>query len=1014
MVISLGLFTIKLKSMINLKNYRISKVLFLLLAIFISAVGNVNAQQEEFELTGSVKDIFGQELSGAAISCPESAISPVVSGQDGSFTIPGSLLENQVMVISLNGYRTKEITYKEEKDLNVVLEFDVSGRDNTVSLLTGDRTMSSVGASAVTISAEELSHTRAVSLSTALVGRLPGYASGYIRGRSTTNGDTPTVMVDGMVTGTTGFLNLNDVESVTILKDAAATSLYGFQGANGIVSVKTKKGYNGEATINVTANYTMEKSMVTPNVLNSSQYATLYNQAWANDGNTDAIYSDWDIANYAAGEDLNLYPNNNWYDMFIDDLVETQNVHVSGRGGSESIKYYVGMGYLHQDSPYITDGTVPETYGTDRFDIRSNLDIKINDYISGYMNLGAKVNATTNTLSSSIYSSIFNQPATVYGPTTPDGNVIITETDATSVYALLNRSGYRRTTTSEITSLSGLNVDLGKILPGLSAGGDLMYYSIPTSYITGNTDYAKYVRDLSVTDDLVFEKFGTDEEEPITLSKSVVTSYRTQFQGHLDYENTFGDHGIKSKAFIQKQYYSASSNADEAIEPYIKMTYGFNAGYSYKNLVYADFVAGYQGSEQFYSDNRYGFFPSMSSAVVLSNFDFLKNNKDITFLKLHGSYGLAGNDKLGTSDRYLYKDNLTSGTTISEDRLGNPDITWETSKIANVGFNIGLWNQLSLSFEYFDDTRTDILRSNGLMPAMSGISSGSLPLVNVGEVHSHGFEAGLGYQRNISKDFSFGFNGYFAFNDNEVVEAAELYKGDDYAHPYTTTGYRVGQQWGYLIDYSNGNGYFNSDGEIAASGLSYDGNSPRPGDFIYQDLNDDGVIDVRDIAPMGYSSIPRITYGGELNMQWKNFDLSALVYGVAQTNSFNSGAGYYESYSGGTFFEQHLSAWTPERYANGEEILAPALSLNGSSSHKNNDYYFQDKSYFQLREVTLGYTIPDTWSSKMSSKDARIFFSARNLFYLDNMKSDNQTVAMSGINSAPTRRSFVLGINLTF
>jgi len=1000
--------------MINIKNYRISKVIFLLLIVFISSIGDINAQQEDFKLTGSLTDPFGHVLSGATITFPETGISSTISATDGSFTIKGGLVENQIVIVSLDGYKSKEIVFKEEQDLNIVLESDISGRDDIVSLLTGDRTKSSVGASAITISSDVLSRTRATGLGSALTGRFAGYASGYIRGRSTTNGDGPTIMVDGMVTDNYGYLNLNDVESVTVLKDAAATSLYGFQGGNGIVSVKTKKGYNGESTVNVTANYTMEKAMVTPNVLNSAQYATLYNEAWANDGNAGTIYSDWDIANYAYGENLDLYPSNNWYDMFIDPLVETQNVHVSGRGGSENFKYYVGMGYLHQDSPYITDGTESETYGTNQYSLGSNLEIKINDYISGYMNLTAKVNSVINTKGTNIYSTIFNQPPTVYGPTTPEGNVVITEIDGTSTYAKINRSGYTKTTGTNITSLSGLNVDLRKILPGLSAGGELMYYTTPVSYINGSTDYARYRRDETVTDSLAFVQYGANEDDPLTLSKSVTTSYRTQFQGRLSYKNNFGDHGVSSNAFIQKQYYVAASNADEAIEPYIKMTYGFNAGYSYKNLVYADFVAGYQGSEQFHSDNRYGFFPSMSSALVLSNFDFLKDNKDVTFLKLYGSYGLAGNDNLGTSDRYLYKDNLTSGTTISEDRLGNPDISWETSKIANVGFNVGLWNQLSLSFEYFDDTRTDILRSNGLMPAMSGVSSSSLPLMNVGEVHSHGFEVGLGYERNISKDFSFGFNGYFAFNDNEVVEAGELYKGDDYAYPYTTTGFRVGQQWGYLIDYSNGNGYFNSDGEIAASGLSYDGNSPRPGDFIYQDLNDDGIIDIRDRAPMGYSSIPRITYGGELNMQWKRFDFSALMYGVAQVNSFNSGAGYYESYSGGTFFEQHLSAWTPERYANGEEILAPALSLNGSSSHKSNDYYFQDKSYFQLREVTLGYSIPDTWSKSMSSKDARIFFSARNLFYLDNMKSDNQTVAMSGVSTSPTRRSFVLGINLTF
>ncbi|WP_382384280.1 SusC/RagA family TonB-linked outer membrane protein [Formosa undariae] len=976
---------------------------------------HANAQQGDFTLNGSVKDVFGHELPGATISCPETDISSTVSGEDGSFIIKGSLTQNQVIIISLNNYKSKEIIFQEEEDLNIVLESDVSGRDNTISLLTGDRTKSSVGASAFTLTADALSRTRATGLGSALTGRIPGYANGYIRGKSTLNGDSPTIIVDGMVTDNYGYLNLNDVESVTVLKDAAATSLYGFQSASGIVSVKTKKGYNGESTIKVTANYTMEDAMVSPTVLNSAQYASLYNEAWANDGNSGTIYSPYDIEQYASGENLDLYPNNNWYDMFIDPLVETQNIHVSGRGGSETFKYYVGMGYLHQDSPYQTDGTVSETYGTNQFSLGSNLDIKVNDYISGYMNLSAKVNNNIDTKGSNIYTSIFNQPPTIYGPTTPEGHVIITETDATSTYALINRSGYVKTTGTNITSLSGLNIDLKKLLPGLSAGGDLMYYSTPTSYINASTDYVRYRRDETVTDSLAFVQYGSNEDEPLTLAKTVSTSYRTQFQGHLSYENTFGDHGVSSNVLIQKQYYSAPSNDDDAIEPYIKMTYGFNASYSYKNLFYADFVSSVQGSEQFNSGSRYGYFPSLSAALVLSNYDFLKNDKTVSFLKFYASHGYTGNDNLGTSDRYLYKDNLTSsGTRIFEDRLGNPNITWETSRIANIGFEIGLWDQLSLSFEYFDDKRTDILLNNQIIPSMNGVASSSLPLMNQGEVQSYGFETVLGYQKDFSEDLSFGVNGYFAFNDNEVVNAAELYKGDDYAYPYTTTGQRIGQNWGYLIDYSNGNGYFNSEAEITGSGLSYDGNSPRPGDFKYQDLNNDGVIDTRDRAPMGYSSIPRITYGGELNMKWKRFDLSALVFGQSQVTSFNSGAGYYESYSGGTFFSQHLNAWTPERYANGDEITAPALSLNGSSSNTANNYYLQDKSYFQLREVTLSYSIPENWSNTMSMKDARIFFSARNLFYLDNMKSDDQTVAMSGVNTSPSRRAFVLGFNLTF
>jgi len=542
----------------------------------------------------------------------------------------------------------------------------------------------------------------------------------------------------------------------------------------------------------------------------------------------------------------------------------------------------------------------------------------------------------------------------------------------------------------------------------------MKYYTVPISYINGNTNYERWVRDNTIKDSLVFYRFGSTRNEPVTFSKSKSTSYRTEYQFNLKYKNTFGNHGVGASSFMQKQYYN--SLAADGVQPFIKMTFGFTSSYSYKDLIYTDFVASYQGSEQFSSDNRYGFFPSLSTALVLSNFDFLKNNSTITFLKLHGSYGAVGNDRMTSiNNRFLYKDNLSiKGSKIVENRIGNPDLTWETSKIANIGVNIGLWDQLSLSFEYFNDKRDDILVQNHVIPSMLGIASGVLPLMNDGEVHNHGFEAQMSYQKEFSKDFGFDFTGYMAYSKNKIINNAELYLGDDYAYPYRKTGYCINQRWGYKIDYSNGNGYFNSSDEIIDSGLSYKGAAPRPGDFKYQDLNGDNVIDEKDMAPIGYSNIPRMNYAFEFNIRWKNFELSSLFIGTSKVGSFNSGCGFYESYNQGTFFSQHLNAWTPERYANGENITAPALSLTTSASQKPNDYYYQDRSYFRLQELTFTYNLPSNIYGKFWSKGAKIYFSGRNLLTFDNMKSDDLTVSMGSVNSSPDRRVFVFGLNLTF
>lgn len=997
--------------MVNLK-YKISSKISLLIVIgMILLVGNLKAQTEGVYSKGTVKDIYGNALSGATVTARNNTINSV-SNYKGIYTFEGKLVSNETFTVALNGYETQEVIYSDDGDLDLIMELDASKSSREVAMLNKTRPMSSVGASAYTLTEEILDRTKATSVSTALAGRLPGYAGGYLRGVSTTNGKSPLIMVDGMVTGSTGFLNLNDIESVTVLKDAAATSIYGFQGGNGIISIRTKKGFDGEATVTVQGNYTMQQAIVKPTVLSSYQFASLYNEAWDNDGNTEeSIYTAEDIEQYRLGENRDLYPDNNWYDMNISDLLQTQNIHVSGQGGSDMFKYYVSMGYLHQGSPYESDGTVPEEFGTNRFDVKSNLNIKINDYFSGYMNIVTQIDKIAAPKASDIFSSIFNIEPTVYGPTTPDNKVVVTELETNTAYSRINRAGYLKTTKVNISSITGVSLDLKKITPGLIASGEVKYLTTPISYITGGTDFERWVRDQSVTDSLAFTQFGSSTDDPISFTKSTSTSYRMEYEGKLKYKNTFGDNGVDAVALIQKQYYN--SQATDGVQPFIKMTYGLDLTYSYKNLVYADFVAGYQGSEQFSPDNRYGFFPSGSAAVVLSNFDFLKDNDIISFLKLRASFGLVGNDNMA-SERFLYKDNLTTGSKIGETQLGNPDITWEKSQISNIGFDMSFSNNLALTFEYFTDNRTDILVSNKTIPSMIGVSSSALPLMNAGEIHSHGFEVQLGYNKKFSRDFDFGINGHFAFNDNEVISLAELNLGDDYAYPLRSTGYRVNQKWGYEIDYSNGNGYFNSEDEIVASGLTYEGASPRAGDFIYKDLNGDNIIDQKDVAPMGYSSIPRIGYGGELNMRWKRFNLSAVGYGVAQVSTFNSGCGFYESYNKGTFFTQHLNAWTPERYANGEEITAPALSLNTSSNHKANNYYLQDKSYFQLEEITVSFDIPTNDTSKIFNKKAEVYFSGRNLFTIDNMKSDDMTVTMSGVNQSPARRAYIIGFNLTF
>ena len=1016
-----------------MRKYYISKF-FALSVILMMNLNLINAQSRSIK--GYVCNDSGDRLPGAIVRLVGEDDN-IITDANGEFSAE---LSNgtKYLLVEYVGYSTKKIKINDKLNLYVKLDRDVSNKYQEVNLIKDVRPSYSVGGSAIVITGDELRKTHNHHLAAALAGRVPGLYvkttgnepsketySLNIRGASTVNGRATLILIDGMI-GSLDNVNVNDVESVTIMKDASSSVLYGMQAAAGITYVKTKRGGVSAPSINVDVNYTLQNAIVRPKMISSGDYATMINQAWKNDGFGDYyIYSQDEIDNYYNGTDRNLYPNNNWYDMFMKDVVQTQNIYTSAHGGTKYVKYYASLGYMHQDSPFKTADAL-KTYGLNRFDFRSNVDFLINDYIKGYVNIAARINkelspnATDGT--GGVMSSIFDMSPVIYGPLTPDGKVVVTPENTNPTFGRLNRSGYVKGTDYNLSTNIGLEFDLKFITPGLKTSGNIIYFNNTTSQNKGNTDYERWTRDLTNTNELLFYQYGTTEKEPLLFSKSTQSSIRSQYDWNIDYNRSFNRHKLGVNLFLSQQYYNA--NKIQGVQPVLRMTYGGRLSYGYDNLIFADFTAGYQGSEQFSKGNRYGFFPSGSLAFVATNLDALKNNRVLSYLKFHTSYGLVGNDNFG-DDRFLYRDYLASAASngginylskpIDIIRLGNPNLTWEKSKIFNVGVDFSLFNQLSVGVEYYNDRRTSILVDDNITPLLNGLSSDYLSKINLSEIHNSGVDLSLGYFKQINKDFSLGLSSNFAFNKNEIIEIGELPKADDYAYKYRQTGYRIGQTWGYEIDYSNGNGYFNSQEEIDKSGLTYVGKSPRPGDFIYIDQNSDNIIDEKDIVPIGESTIPQIAWGAELFLKWRSWDVSVLFQGLGKFGGFNNGIGYYETYNNGTFFEHHLKAWTSERYANGEVILAPALTKQGSSSQKNNNYYYQNKGFARLKNVEIGYTMKDkAFMKKMHINQLRFYISGMNLLTWDHMKTNDIDVEGGKVSNFPTSQYWTVGLNLNF
>lgn len=493
-------------------------------------------------------------------------------------------------------------------------------------------------------------------------------------------------------------------------------------------------------------------------------------------------------------------------------------------------------------------------------------------------------------------------------------------------------------------------------------------------------------------------------------------------QAAINYSRIFAEkHEVGGMILAQRDNWE--STAGEI--PFNLLGVAARATYGYDYRYLAEFNLGYNGSEQFAPDHRFGFFPAVSVGWVISNESFLKNHQVLTNLKLRSSYGKVGNDKMGNA-RFLYQSDITMGggplgslglgQGVNQGLLGNPNITWEVAKKQNFGVDLGLIDDLGLTFDYYVENRSSILISRGTVPEFQGVPLGNIPRVNMGEVDNSGYEIELTYNKYISQDLSVGIRGNYGYNHNTVKFVDEQIRDESYVHRYRSTGYSIGQAWGYRIDYSNGNGIFNSQEELDAfkESTRYGFGEPRLGDFKYSDLNGDGVVDDKDQTPIGYSSIPRVTYGFGLNLQYKNFDFSVFLQGVGKYSGNYSQQGVYEYITQGTYFDYHKSAWTPERYAEGTEISYPALSTHSTTNHVANDFFVMDRSFMRLKNLEVAYTLPSNALSMIGLNAVRIYVGGQNLFTWDKLRMGHLDPENNDPLGYPVTKMINFGFNASF
>ena len=980
-------------------------------------------------VSGTVQNDRNEPLEGAIISIPDNSEYTTTSDKEGKFIIEIPEKIN-ILKCELSGYRDQEVSFFGQEPVEIKLLADVAGQDKrlVVAMLQTEKKGAYTGAIS-TVSGSELQNTPGSGFSATLAGRLAGLTaiqatsapgedgtSMYIRGLNSINGNTPLVVIDGIPAPLFDMntLDVNTVESVSLLKDAAAKALYGPRASSGVILITTKRGEIGSTKINVTTDFSLQQATQTPETVSPARYALMRNQALINDGKS-PLYSLYQIAAFSDGTS----PGHDWYKTFMNDMAFMQRFNVNISGGNNRVKYLINAGYLHQNSliESIENDDYDPALKLNRFNVLANIDVTLNRYLTCFLNTNVNIDRLNQGYygQGTIMNSIYKMAPVVPETVDENGHVITTEYNEFPTYGLINRSGYSHQTGINLNVAYGMKLDLGFLTKGLSAKGVVGYEANYQGTIYGATDYPRYAVDGSTL-------FGTHVALPLSLTKSSDMRYFINFQGFINYDRVF-DKKHEINSFVSYFNENMMKNGDL---PYDRISLMGHIKYGYDSRYYLQGDFTYDGTGQFKPGNRFKFFPTVSAAWVVSNEEFMENSNWLTSLKLRVSAGGLGNDQISNT-RFLYSTDVRyalAGYLLSqyyaahtvEGMQGNPYIQYERSFQQNYGIDLTLFNALGISFDYWNVKQSDMAIQDQSISLAQGIASSYLPYENLGKMNNKGFDTELSYTKRLNSGLKVNVKGNIGYNKNEVTDVRELNRtASGYFYPYRTTGYSVGQQFGYLIDYSNGNGFYNSQDEIDNSGLRYSGAAPRPGDFVYKDLNEDGIIDERDQAPINNAkTLPAITYGASVQLEYKNFDFYVLMQGVSGQSAFYSGCGIFDNCYQGVYTDLHHNAWTPERYAAGQEITYPALTTGSSSSLQSNEFFYSKDDYLRVKNVVLGYTLPTKLLDRLKISKMRVYVSGSNLLTFTSLKFDNIDPEQSSFSEYPVYRTFNVGLNLNF
>lgn len=1008
--------------------------LFLLLPYYMMA--------QEVKATGTVVDSKGEPIIGATVKI-KNGTTGTITDFDGNFTI--NTTANSIVEISFIGYKSIERKATELRGVRIVLKDDTEVLDEVVVVGYGSQKKETLTGAISQVKSDELVKSPVANLGQALTGRAAGVStyqySGEpgndnvvlrIRGTGTLNDASPLVLVDGVERDFTQ-IDPNEIESMSILKDAASTAVFGIRGANGVIIITTKQGVEGPAKVSFSANYALQQPIRMPESTDGVILAKLYDEAKLYDDPTqNPSFTAEDLELYANGQDPLCHPNIDWKEYLMKKAAFQQKYNLSISGGTDKAKYYTsiaffGQGGLMKDmSSVVDDLTYNHNYDYKRVNLRSNIDVNLTPTTTVSVRLGGII---ANKVSPpDVFTKILQSAAITGG--VYDGKLIILpnipwgESPLVSLFDSVTDNNNNTIN----TSLS-FNQKLDFLTKGLLFRGLASYDSYYSHSLIKKESVSKY----RVQDGYDADGNPTKVFEQAVESSGVVPvpteSWDRMQSMHaelaLEYKRDFSGHSVGALILgtLDKKWWKLNSSTALTQYKTVPMSYMGIVGrltYDYKMKYLLEFNMGYNGSENFAEGKRFAWFPAVSVGWNVAEEKFVQNLIDpniLSKLKLRASYGVTGNDNTGgrrfmyLSGEYTSSEGAYFGSNVqtllagyAEGKLGNPDVTWETAKKQNYGIDLGLFkNKLLITAEYFYDDRNNILATRSTEPGHLAISGQDV--YNIGRVKNSGYDLDVQWNHQINK-FSYNLGGNFSYAHSEIIEDGSI---KDPSNPHLwTTGHAVGTKWGYRFD-----GFYNTEEDLQ-NGPHL--GQPALGEARYVDVNRDGVISVDDYVPLGYPEMPEINYGFSGGFSWKGFDVSFLFQGAARSTKLLDGIFRrpFEKNQGLPSFVVD-ERWTPETY---ETAIRPKLTLAYTSmSYENSTLWARDGSYLKLRNVEIGYTLSSKQLSKILKgeklQSVRFYLSGQNLYTWDKLKFIDPESKTSTY-SYPQLRVFNVGLSLNF